>query len=154
VAIPGDRLDRARRSRRPRPVNKIGGRYRSGVTIGALAQVHVTVSDIDAAVRFYRDVVGVPFLFQVPGQPMAFFQTGDVRLYLGRPEAPEFAGRVTLYFRVDDVEAEQARLTAAGVAFEGAPHLVHRDGGTELWMSLFHDPDGNNLLLMEERAAG
>ena len=123
------------------------------MAIGPLAQVHVTVRDVDAAVRFYRDVLGVPFLFQVPGQPMAFFQTGGVRLYLGRPEAPEFAGKATLYFRVDDVEAEQARLAAAGVPFEGTPHVVHRDGGTELWMTLFHDPDGNNLLLMEERAA-
>ncbi|MEN3360329.1 MAG: lactoylglutathione lyase [Mycobacteriales bacterium] len=123
------------------------------MAMGPLAQVHVSVSDVDAAVRFYRDVVGVPFLFQVPGQPMAFFQSGDVRLYLGRPEAAEFASRAMLYFRVDDLAGERARLAAAGVRFEDEPHLVHRDGGTELWMTLFRDADGNNLVLMEERAA-
>ncbi|HSK90998.1 MAG TPA: VOC family protein [Euzebyales bacterium] len=123
------------------------------MALGPVAQIHVSVRDIDRAVAFYRDVLGVPLLFQVTGQPMAFFASGDVRLYLGVPESEEFAGRATLYFRVDDVDAEHARLTAAGVAFRGDPHLVHRDGAAELWMADFTDLDGNNLVLMEERPA-
>jgi predicted enzyme related to lactoylglutathione lyase len=96
-------------------------------------------------------VLGIPLLFQVPGQPMAFFASGDVRLYLGVPESEEFASRCLLYFRVDDIDAEHARLVAAGVPFTRDPHIVHREGGTQLWMAGFKDPDGNNLVLMEER---
>jgi predicted enzyme related to lactoylglutathione lyase len=121
------------------------------MALGPVAQIHVSVSDVDRAVAFYRDVLGIPLLFQVPGQPMAFFASGDVRLYLGVPESDEYAGRCLLYFRVDDIDAEYARLVAAGVPFTGDPHIVHRDGGTQLWMAGFRDPDGNNLVLMEER---
>jgi catechol 2,3-dioxygenase-like lactoylglutathione lyase family enzyme len=104
-------------------------------------------------VAFYRDVLGIPLLFQVPGQPMAFFASGDVRLYLGVPEDPEFTSRCTLYFRVEDIEAEHARLAGAGVSMLGRPHVVHRDGAAELWMSFLRDPDGHNIGLMQERPA-
>jgi hypothetical protein len=33
----------------------------------------------------------------------------------------------------------------------GKPHVVHRDGGTELWMAFLTDPDGHHLGLMQER---
>jgi catechol 2,3-dioxygenase-like lactoylglutathione lyase family enzyme len=126
------------------------------MAVGPVAQIHVTVSDLDRSVAFYRDVLGVPFLFRVPGQPMAFFQSGDVRLYLGAAVQPDFVTRVLLYFRVDDIDAEYARLTGAGVAFLDQPHLVHRDDTQELWMAFLRDPDGHNLALMHERppAAG
>jgi len=123
------------------------------MALGPVAQIHISVRDIDRSVAFYRDVLGIPLLFQVPGQPMAFFASGDVRLYLGVPESPEFASRCTLYFRVDDLEAEHDRLVGAGVAVLGAPHVVHRDGGTELWMSFLRDPDDHTLALMQERPA-
>jgi catechol 2,3-dioxygenase-like lactoylglutathione lyase family enzyme len=123
------------------------------MALGPVAQIHISVRDIDRSVAFYRDVLGIPLLFQVPGQPMAFFASGDVRLYLGVPEDPEFASRCTLYFRVDDIEAEHARLADAGVTMLGRPHVVHRDGATELWMSFLRDPDGHNIGLMRERPA-
>jgi catechol 2,3-dioxygenase-like lactoylglutathione lyase family enzyme len=124
------------------------------MALGPVGQIHISVRDIDRSVAFYRDVLGIPLLFRVPGQPMAFFASGDVRLYLGVPEDPAFASRCTLYFRVDDVEAEHARLAAAGVTTVGEPHLVHRDGGTELWMAFLRDPDDHNLGLMQEKPAG
>lgn len=123
------------------------------MALGPVGQIHISVTDVDRAVGFYRDVLGIPFLFQVPAQPMAFFASGDVRLYLGVPESPEFASRVLLYFRVDDITTEHGRLAAAGVPFIDPPHVVHRDGSTELWMAFFRDPDGNNLALMQERPA-
>jgi catechol 2,3-dioxygenase-like lactoylglutathione lyase family enzyme len=121
------------------------------MALGPLGQIHISVRDIDRSVAFYRDVLGVPFLFQVPNQPMAFFSSGDVRLYLGAPESPEFTSKVLLYFTVDDIEAEHDRLTGAGVEFIDRPHLVHRDADGELWMTFFHDPDGHNLVLMQHR---
>jgi predicted enzyme related to lactoylglutathione lyase len=122
------------------------------MALGPLGQIHISVTDMDRAVAFYRDVLGIPFLFRVPNQPMAFFASGDVRLYLGVPESPEFRSHAVLYFRVDDIDAEHARLVAAGVpADQEAPHIVYRDGATELWMSFFTDPDGHHIGLMQER---
>jgi len=125
------------------------------MALGPVGQIHISVRDVDAAVAFYRDVLGIPFLFQVPGQPMAFFQSGDVRLYLGVPESAEFTSKVVLYFTVPDIDAEHARLTGAGVDFlDDKPRVVHRDGDGELWMAFFRDPDGHHLGLMEQRATG
>jgi catechol 2,3-dioxygenase-like lactoylglutathione lyase family enzyme len=123
------------------------------VALGPVAQIHISVRDVDRSVEFYRDVLGVPFLFRVAAQPMAFFQSGDVRLYLGEPESPEFTTRTMVYFRVDDIEAEAARLRAAGVEFLDKPHAVHRDGAQELWMTALRDPDGHHVVLMQERPA-
>jgi predicted enzyme related to lactoylglutathione lyase len=123
------------------------------MALGPLGQVHVSVTDVDRSVAFYRDVLGIPLLFQVPGQPMAFFRSGQVRLYLGVPESAEFTTRTVLYFWVDDLDAEHARLVAAGADVESEPRVVHRDGGTELWMAFCRDPDGHHVGLMQERPA-
>jgi len=108
---------------------------------------------MNRSVAFYRDVLGIPLMFEVPGQPMAFFASGDVRLYLGRPEAPQYTSKCVLYFDVDDIDAEVARLEGLGVAMTDRPHVVHRDGGTDLWMSGLQDPDGHHVILMQERPA-
>jgi catechol 2,3-dioxygenase-like lactoylglutathione lyase family enzyme len=121
------------------------------MAVGPLGQVHISVRDVDRSVEFYRDVLGMQFMFRVPGQPMAFFASGDVRLYLGTPERPEFRSKCVLYFRVDDIDAEYERLAAAGVAFLDRPHVVHRDAGRELWMVFCTDPDGHQIVLMQER---
>jgi predicted enzyme related to lactoylglutathione lyase len=121
------------------------------MAVGPVGQIHISVTDLDRAVRFYRDVLGVPLLFQVPGQPMAFFASGDVRLYLGVPESPEYTSRCVLYLRVDAIDDEVRRLTGLGVEFRGEPHVVHRDGTSELWMAGFTDPDGHHLILMQDR---
>jgi catechol 2,3-dioxygenase-like lactoylglutathione lyase family enzyme len=121
------------------------------MAVGALGQVHISVRDLDRSIEFYRDVLGITFLFRVPNQPMAFFQSGDVRLYLGTPESPEFASKCVLYFRVDDLDAEYKRLGEAGVAFLDAPHVVHRDPAGDLWMVFLVDPDGHQIGLMQTR---
>jgi catechol 2,3-dioxygenase-like lactoylglutathione lyase family enzyme len=122
------------------------------MALGALNQIHVSVTDIDRSVAFYRDVLGIPLLFQVPGQSMAFFRSGKVRLYLGPAERPELTTRCMLYFGVDDIEAEHARLVVAGVPAVSRPHPVHRDGTSALWMSFFTDPDGHHVVLTQQRA--
>jgi catechol 2,3-dioxygenase-like lactoylglutathione lyase family enzyme len=119
------------------------------MALGALGQIHVSVADVERSVAFYRDVLGLPHLFTVSGQ-MAFVQAGDVRLYLGVPETSEFATRCLLYFRVDNIDAETARLRGLDQPVED-PHVVHRDGTTELWMAALTDPDGHHIVLMQER---
>src|SRR5215212_3988973 len=118
--------------------------------IESVGQILICVSDVDRAVAFYRDVLGLTFLFRVPGQEMAFFDCGGVRLYLGVPERPEFKAAATLYFRVTDIEAAHAELADRGVPFIDKPHLTHDDGTTQLWLAFFRDTEGNLHSLMEE----
>ena len=118
-----------------------------------VGQLHITVSDLDASVRWYRDVLGLPHLFTVEGRPMAFFQAGSVRLYLGATEDERFRSRPVVYYDVDDVDAAYAEVTGRGAESVSEPHLVHRDGDTELWMAFVADPDGNPVGLMAERPA-
>ena len=116
--------------------------------LSEIGQILVPVRDVNRARDFYRDRLGMRLLFEFPG--MAFFDAGGGRLYLAEPEAPDFGGVATIYYRVDDLVAAYETLRARGVEFTGAPHLVHRDGTTQLWMAFAKDPDGNNVGLMSE----
>lgn len=121
--------------------------------IAGIGQLHISVSDFEESVRFYRDVLGLEHLFTVPGQPMAFFDAGGVRLYLGVPEDERYRSRPVVYYRVADVDEAFAGVTGRGAERLSSPHVVHRDKGTELWMAFVTDPDGTPVGLMEERAA-
>lgn len=118
--------------------------------LSTIGQIFVRARDLERAVPFYRDTLGMPFLFQVP--KMAFFQCGSTTLMLGVPETAEFdhPGSI-LYYLVPDIEAAHATLQQRGVAFLIAPHLVHRASDHELWMASFRDPDGNTLALMSRK---
>ena len=118
--------------------------------LAQIGQIHLSVSDIDAAVVFYRDVLGLPLLFQVPKQPMAFFDCDGVRLYIGKPEDEGFRTRGMVYFAVADVDEAYAELSKRGVTFLDEPHVVHRDDHSEIRMAFFRDLDDNNLAVMTE----
>ena len=124
-----------------------------GDAIQGIGQIHISVDDIDRAVAFYRDILGLKFLFQPPGQPMAFFDCGGVRLYLGVPSDPKYKANSFLYYRVGDIDAAYRRLKAKGVAFLSEPRLIHKTAESELWMAGFQDPDGNYAQIMAEKAA-
>jgi len=117
--------------------------------LSTIGQIAITVKELPRAVAFYRDVLGVPMLFEAPG--MAFFQAGDVRLMLGLPEGADGARFSSIvYFRVDDIQAAHRELRGRGVVFTHEPLLVHRGQEAELWLAFFPDPDGNTLALMSE----
>lgn len=119
---------------------------------GPLAQVAVTFHDVPRAVAWYRDVLGLPLVFETNG--MAFLAMGDVRLMLTAPSTAEFDHPASvLYFRVADVDAAHAALTARGAAFEDAPHLVGTMGTTEIWMFFVRDPERHLIGITEERTA-
>jgi len=116
-----------------------------------LAQVTNVVHDIDRAVKFHRDTLGLPLLFQAPPS-LAFFQIGAVRLMLSPPENAEqdHPGSV-LYLKVKDIEEVHRSLAGRGVKFVDKPHRVHEAADYDLWMAFFHDPDNNPMALMEEK---
>lgn len=116
-----------------------------------IKQVAVVVHDLDRAVRFYRDTLGMKFLFQAP-PGLAFFDLSGVRLMLDKPSEPLPAGVGTsiLYYGVDDIQAEASALTGRGVKFEEAPHRIASLGDRDIWMGAFRDSEGNLLGLMSE----
>ena len=118
----------------------------------SIGQLLIPVEDFDRGVAFYRDVLGLPFLFAAPPQ-MAFFMCGAVRLLVGMMPAGGAAQRGSaIYFKVADIGAVHANLSEQGVRFGAAPHLVHKTPSSELWLAEFVDPDGNQLALMSEVA--
>jgi methylmalonyl-CoA/ethylmalonyl-CoA epimerase len=119
--------------------------------LGSLLQINMPVKDIERAVAFYRDVLGVPFLFQAGN--LAFFDCGGVRLLVDVAEDQEFdhPGSV-LYFRVDGIDEAYEALRTKGVQFREGPHIVHRDARHELWMAFFSDGEQSVHAIAEERA--
>jgi methylmalonyl-CoA/ethylmalonyl-CoA epimerase len=119
----------------------------SEATVG---QLLIPVEDLDRAIAFYRDTLGLRFLFAAPPQ-MSFFQSGNVRLLVGVPAAGQPRQRGSaIYFQVADIHAVFRTLVERGVKFGASPHVVHRTPTAELWLTEFRDPDGNQLALMSE----
>jgi methylmalonyl-CoA/ethylmalonyl-CoA epimerase len=119
------------------------------VGITDVGQVSVNVKDVQRAIGFYRDVLGLPLLFEIPNA--AFFQAGSVRLYLAIAEQPEFDHPASvLYYKVPDIHAAFEGIRAAGAQVEREPHLLARMPDHELWMAFFRDTEGNLAALMSE----
>lgn len=122
------------------------------MSVNRIGQIHITVQDIEGTVEFYRDVLGLTHLFDVPAQQMSFFQVAETRLYLGTSTSPDFQSSPILYLEVDDIDAEHSRLRDLGVEFMSEPSVAHRDENGELWLSFFRTPEGLPTALMETRA--
>ena len=120
------------------------------IAFGPIGQISRQVRDIETAVRWYRDVLGLPHLFTFGN--LAFFDCHGVRLFLSAdPKETGEPGDSVLYFRTDDIEKSFVDLQARGVTFRGAPHMIHRhESGVEEWMAFFEDPDGKILALMSQ----
>jgi catechol 2,3-dioxygenase-like lactoylglutathione lyase family enzyme len=118
--------------------------------ITGFAQVALSVADLDRAVRFYRDVLGLTFLFSAPPS-LAFLQCGPTRVMLsGDPQAKPAAGGPILYYAVDDIQAAFAALTAKGAPVREMPKAIAKVGGREVWLGFTEDPDGHLVGLMCE----
>jgi len=120
--------------------------------LSTIGQIAVNAHDLDRAVGFYRDKLGMKHLFTVPPK-MAFFDCAGVRLMLSLPEKPEFdhPGSV-IYFKVSDIQQASKTLTERGVQFEEQPLIVANMGSYDLWMAFFRDSENNFLAMMSEVA--
>jgi len=119
-----------------------------GIDIQNIGQVSVTVQNTDGAIAFYRDRLGLKFLFRA-GQ-LAFFDCGGVRLMLSPPEQDRRTFSSVLYFRVADIQKAYLTLKNDGVEFVGAPNMIARMPDHELWLAEFKDGEGNFMALMSE----
>jgi catechol 2,3-dioxygenase-like lactoylglutathione lyase family enzyme len=118
--------------------------------IAEIAQIAIAVKDLPGAVTFYRDVLGLPFLFEAPPN-LAFFDCGGVRLMLTVPEKPEFDHPASIiYYRVTKIQDSADVLKSRGVVFESEPHLIARMPNHDLWMAFLRDPERNLVGLMSE----
>ena len=117
--------------------------------LSRIHQISMRAHDVDRAVRFYRDTLGLPFLFAAPPR-LAFFDCNGVRLMLSTPE-PDFdhPGSV-LYFGVEDIRAMHDALKSRGVVFRTEPHKIATLADREVWLADFEDSEGNTLALMAE----
>ena len=122
----------------------------TSIRIEAIGQIAVPVSDVERAKTFYRDVLGLRFLFQAP-PGLAFFDCGGVRLMLDMPARQAGAGCSLIYYRVADLEGSYETLRARGVTFEREPHLIVKMPDHELWMAFLRDTEDNTLALMSEK---
>jgi methylmalonyl-CoA/ethylmalonyl-CoA epimerase len=121
-----------------------------GPAIERIGQIAIPVVDLERAVAFYSDVLGLRLTFRAP-PGLAFFDCGGVRLMLSRPEGadtPAHAG--LLYYVVPDIRAAHAALVERGVSFVQAPQPIARLPDHELWLALCRDSEDNVLALMSE----
>jgi catechol 2,3-dioxygenase-like lactoylglutathione lyase family enzyme len=116
--------------------------------VGPIGQIAIPVTNLGRAIEFYRDKLGLKFLFQVPN--LGFFDCGGVRLMLDVPEDSDEHRSSVIYFKVAQIEDAFQTLTARGIPFEGKPHLIAKMPDHELWMAFFRDPDRNLHALMCE----
>lgn len=121
-----------------------------GPTLNQIGQIFVNVKDLDRAIAFYRDTLGMTFLFQAPPN-MAFFDCGGIRIMLGVPDRADLDHPASIiYYKVDDIERVYETFRARGVEFVVKPHLVAPMPTYDLWLADFKDSEGNFLALMSE----
>src|SRR5690242_21324994 len=97
----------------------------SHVSLSRIGQIAIVVKDVERATEFYRDALGMRFLFAFPG--LAFFDCDGVRIMLSRPEKKEFDHPSSiLYFKVPEIRSAYESLRSRNVAFEDEPHVVAR----------------------------
>jgi methylmalonyl-CoA/ethylmalonyl-CoA epimerase len=116
--------------------------------ITTIGQIALTVTNLARAVTFYRDTLGLTFLFEAP--KMAFFDCGEVRLMLSTSETPESTYSSIIYYKTDDIETASNSLTGKGVKFESPARMIAKMPDHELWMAFLRDTEGNLVALMSE----
>lgn len=122
------------------------------MAIQKVGQIGVPVKDLERAIHFYKEQLGLPLLFNTNN--MAFFECNGLRLLLSLPEKEEFAhSSSVVYFQVEDIKEAYNELIAKGVPFIDEPHIVAKIGQTETWMTFFRDTEDNHHAFMSEVTA-
>ena len=117
--------------------------------ISHIGQIAIVVKDVERAINFYQNTLGLPLLFRAGN--LAFLMCGKTRLMLDGAAESEFdhPGSI-LYFSVPDINAAYEQMKSRGAEFRDQPHMIARMPDHELWMTFFMDTEGNTLALMSE----
>jgi methylmalonyl-CoA/ethylmalonyl-CoA epimerase len=119
-------------------------------TISVIGQIGINIKNLERATAFYRDALGLKFLFSVPPN-MAFFDCGGVRLLLDIAEDKQYDHPSSvIYFKVADIHDSFAKLERSNVEIVNKPHKIASMPDHDLWMGFFKDSEGNTLSLMSE----
>jgi len=113
-----------------------------------IGQIALTVKELPRAVAFYRDVLGLSYLFEASN--LAFFNCGGTRVMLTTAESRESTYDSIIYYKTEDIHAACVALKDRGVPFESEPRMIARMPDHELWMAFLRDSEGNLLALMSE----
>jgi methylmalonyl-CoA/ethylmalonyl-CoA epimerase len=125
------------------------GEIKTDFGLDQIGQIAVPVTDIERSIRFYRDNLGMRFLFQAP-PGLAFFDLNGVRLMLDGPAKAQAGNSSVIYYKVDDLQSAFETLSKRSVQFETEPHLIAKMPDHDLWMAFLRDPDKNLIALMCE----
>ena len=118
--------------------------------INSIYQVSISVDDLDGAIDFYRDKLGIKFIAKFP-PGLAIFDCGGIHLMLSAIPGESSTGNSVIYFNVPDIQVGYETLQERGVEFTSEPHVIHSTDNYELWMAFFEDPDGNTMAIADER---
>jgi methylmalonyl-CoA/ethylmalonyl-CoA epimerase len=133
------------------PWEKRMGNESNKFKLNQIGQIAIPVRNLEKAITFYRDGLGMDFLFQAP-PGLALFDCGGIRLMLDVPAGEQSENRSSIiYYKVDDLPSAVAALKSRGVTFDQEPELVAEMPDHELWMAFLRDPDENTLALMWEK---
>ena len=117
--------------------------------LAQIGQIAITVQDLERAVAFYRDKLGMQYLFTASN--LAFFECAGTRLMLSTPEPGQaHSGNSIIYFTVGDIDDAYRELTERSVPFDDQPHIIANMGNYDLWMAFFRDSEHNLLGIMSE----
>ena len=119
------------------------------VGLSRIHQISMRAHDVERAVGFYRDALGLPFLFAAPPR-LAFFNCDGVRLMLSTPEPGFDHPGSVVYFAVEDIRQMHETLKSRGVTFKTEPHKIATLADREVWLADFEDTEGNTVALMSE----
>jgi methylmalonyl-CoA/ethylmalonyl-CoA epimerase len=122
------------------------------MNLNKIGQIAIHAHDLERAVTFYRDTLGIRFLFQASPPGLAFFDCGGIRLMLDAVKEKDTSEPLSsmLYYKVEDLQATYESLVSDGVKFEQKPQLIAKMMDHELWMAFFRDSEGNLAGLMSE----
>ena len=134
---------------KPPKLSKIQMTDDSNFGLKQIGQIAVNVKDLDRATSFYRDVLRMKYLFDIP--IASFFDCDGIMLMLMLPSKPEFDHPSSIiYFNVDDIQQATETLLTLGVQFEEKPNFVANMGSYDLWMAFFRDSENNLLALRSQ----
>ncbi len=117
--------------------------------ITGIQQIHVQVDNIERAIDFYKNALGLKLTMSFPDQNMAFFDCNGTRLYLGKN--PEYESKAFIYYQSDNLDNDFQQLKSKQVTIIKEPMIIHKTMEIESWLCAFKDSEGNILHMIQDK---